>query len=73
MHNQRFTVEFERRVVGIAVRFAGGFTFFSSDVKFDELDGHTFPRARTIARRLEQISSRKDRRFDAGRTLATAT
>ena len=56
---QRFAVEFDRRVVGIAVRVPGGFMFFASDDDFEQLDGELFPRARTIARRLEKVSKRK--------------
>ena len=60
MTTQRFAVEFDRRVVGIAVRAPGGFMFFASDDEFQHLDGKLFPRARSIARRLEKISKRKD-------------
>ena len=56
---QRFAVEFDRRVVGIAVRVPGGFMFFASDDDFEQLDGELFPRARAIARRLEKVSNRK--------------
>lgn len=59
MSTQRFAVEFDRRVVGIAVRVPGGFMFFASDDDFEQLDGEIFPRARTIVRRLEQVSKRK--------------
>lgn len=56
---QRFAVEFDRRVVGVAVRAPGGFMFFASDDDFEHLDGETFPRARAIARGLEKASKRK--------------
>jgi hypothetical protein len=56
---QRFAVEFDRRVVGIAVRVSGGFRSFASDDDFEQLDGELFPRARAIARRLEKVSKRK--------------
>jgi len=56
---QRFAVEFDRRVVGIAVRVPGGFMFFASNDDFEKLDGELFPRARAIARRLEKVSKRK--------------
>ena len=59
MSTQRFAVEFDRRVVGIAVRVPGGFMFFASDDDFDALDGDLFPRARAIARRLEKVSKRR--------------
>ena len=53
---QRYAVEFDRRVVGIAVRVPGGFLFFSSDDDFQALDGQMFPRARAISRRLEKLA-----------------
>jgi len=56
---QRFTVEFEHRTVGIAVRLPGGFMFYSSDPRFDELDGRMFPRARAIERSLRRIAKKK--------------
>ena len=59
MSTQRFAVEFDRRVVGIAVRVPGGFMFFASNDDFEPLDGELFPRARAIARRLEATSKRK--------------
>lgn len=59
MSTQRFAVEFDRRVVGIAVRVPGGFVFFSSDDDFQELDGKLFPRARTISRELQKVAGRR--------------
>jgi hypothetical protein len=59
VNTQRFAVEFDRRTVGIAVRAAGGFIFYASDNRFDELDGRVFHRARAIARALKKISRRK--------------
>ena len=53
---QRFAVEFGRRVVGIAVRISGGFVFYSSDRRFDQLNGQQFPRAKTIFQRLQDLS-----------------
>jgi len=57
--SQRFSVEFDRRTVGIAVRVPGGFMFFSSSDRFDELDGRLFPRARAIERELRRIAHRR--------------
>ena len=59
MVNQRFAVEFDRRTVGIAMRVPGGFMFFSSDERFDDLDGRLFPRARAIERELRRIGKRQ--------------
>lgn len=58
MITQRFTVEYERRTVGIAVRVPGGFVFYSSDDRFEEVDGQMFPRARAIERELRRVAKR---------------
>lgn len=71
MSVQRFAVEFDRRVVGIAVRVPGGFMFFASDNRFDEIEGQLFPRARSIERRLARIARRPAARSVA-RRLAPA-
>ena len=49
----RFAVEWDRRVVGIALRVSGGFAFFSSDPRFDRLDGEVFSRVKDIHQRLQ--------------------
>jgi len=59
MSAQRFAVEFDRRVVGVAVRVPGGFMFYSSDSDFDELEGRLFPRARAMSRRLGEVATAK--------------
>jgi hypothetical protein len=56
---QRFSVEFDRRTVGIAVRVAGGFMFYASDERFREMDGRMFRRARAIERQLTKVAQRK--------------
>lgn len=61
MNTQRFAVEFERRTVGIAVRVPGGFAFYASDGRFEEMDGCTFPRARAIERQLRKVSKRRQK------------
>lgn len=53
--SQRFTVEFDRRTVGIAVRVPGGFIFYASDDRFEDADGRMFPRARAIERELRRM------------------
>jgi len=71
--NQRFTVEFDRRTVGIAVRVPGGFMFYASDDRFRELDGQAFPRARKIERALHKAARKQRRRGPAfARTPAFA-
>ena len=59
MTSQRFAVEFDRRTVGIAVRVPGGFMFYASDKRFEELDGRMFRRARTIERELKKVDQKK--------------
>ena len=58
---QRFAVEFDHRVVGIAVRVAGGLMFYSSDYRFDAMDGRLFPRGRAIERQLKKMSRHQRR------------
>jgi hypothetical protein len=62
VNTQRFSVEFDRRTVGIAVRVPGGFMFYASDNRFDELDGHVFPRARAIERQMNKVSKQRRKR-----------
>ena len=54
--SDRFVVEADRKVVGLAVRVPGGFKFFSSDPDFKEMEAETFPRARSMARRVAKIA-----------------
>lgn len=58
MSTQRFSVEFDRRTVGIAVRVPGGFMFHASDDRFKEMDGRLFRRARAIERKLKRVEKR---------------
>lgn len=58
---QRFTVEYDRRTVGIAVRVPGGFMFYASDDDFDQMDGQLFPRARVIERHLKRMARHRRR------------
>ena len=59
--SDRFVVESDRRVVGIAVRVPGGYQFFCSNPDFRGLEGTVFPRARSIervvARHAERLSA----------------
>ena len=48
------------------MRVPGGFMFYSSDDRFDRIEGHVFPRARSIQHQLQQLSSRKGRRAREG-------
>lgn len=59
--SDRFVVEANRSIVGIAVRVAGGFRFFASDPDYHELEGKTFRRARAVthgAAKLARLRSR---------------
>lgn len=60
--SDRFVVEADRRVVGIAVRAPGGYKFFSSDAGYDRLEGRTFARARALANAVAKLSRRLGRR-----------
>jgi hypothetical protein len=57
MVSQRFSVEFDRSTVGIAVRVPGGFVFYASDPRFEAMDGRIFRRARAIERELRRQAS----------------
>ena len=70
MPTQRFAVEFDRRTVGIAVRVPGGFMFFSSNDRFDTLDGRLFRRARALERELTKVARRQQRRPSSQRRLS---
>jgi hypothetical protein len=59
MPSQRFAVEFDRRVVGVAVRVPGGFMFYSSDSDFDELEGRLFRRARTMSGAVAELAAKR--------------
>jgi len=73
MITQRFAVEFERRTVGVAARVPGGFIFYASDDRFNQMDGRVFRRARTIERQLRKVAkagAAKVRRFRAEPSFA---
>jgi hypothetical protein len=59
MISERFLIEVDRRVVGVAVRAAGGFRFYASDPDFAALDGKTFARARSVNHRVAQLARRR--------------
>jgi hypothetical protein len=54
--SDRFVVEADRRVVGLAVRVPGGFRFFASDPEFASLEAKTFRKARSLFRRATQFA-----------------
>jgi hypothetical protein len=57
--SDRFAVEADRRVVGVAVRVPGGFRFFASDPRFASLEGKTYRRARSVIQRAAQFARRR--------------
>ena len=65
MITQRFSVEFDRRTVGIAVRVPGGFVFYASDDRFNEMDARVFPRAKAVERQLKRVAKRSARKAQA--------
>ncbi len=58
----RFAVIADRHVVGVAVRTAGGFRFFTSDPAFEGLEGRVYPRARVLEQHARQHSALMKRR-----------
>ena len=61
MQTQRFSVEFDRRTVGIAVRVPGGFIFYASKDEFQSMDGRLFSRARALERQLKKVARQRHR------------
>jgi hypothetical protein len=70
MMSDRFVVEADHRVVGIAVRVRGGFRFFTSDRRFRSLELRTFPKLKAIVRRAGEIARARTRRPNANRDVA---
>jgi len=56
MSAERFVVEADRKVVGVAVKDRGGFRFFASDKDYEQLDRTLFPRAKVLANRIAQFA-----------------
>lgn len=54
--SDRFVVEADRKVVGVAVRGRGGFKFFSSDPAYRGLENRTFRHAKAVARSVAEIT-----------------
>ncbi|MGN6819295.1 MAG: hypothetical protein ACTHJR_11565 [Sphingomonas sp.] len=52
----RFVVEANKRVVGIAIRVPGGFRFVCSDPDFQSMDRQIFPRARALASKVAEFA-----------------
>lgn len=64
----RFVVEADRKVVGIALRVPGGFRFFCSDPDFRSLESKIFRRARELVSRVAEFArARRPKRAPASR------
>jgi len=59
--SDRFVVEADKSVVGVAVRGAGGFRFFTSNPDFKPIEGKTFRRARALIRRVRELARTRQR------------
>lgn len=57
--SERFLVEADRKPVGVAVRRADGFRFFSCDTNYAALEGRTFARARALAASVADITRKR--------------
>lgn len=53
---ERFVVEANKRIVGIAIRVPGGFEFVCSDPEFRAMDRKVFPRARNLASTIAKLA-----------------
>ncbi|RYG88381.1 MAG: hypothetical protein EON59_04605 [Alphaproteobacteria bacterium] len=53
---EKFVVEADKKVVGIAVRVPGGFRFMCSDPYFSSMDRKVFPRARALASSVAELA-----------------
>jgi hypothetical protein len=69
--SERFLVEADRKPVGVAVRGAGGFRFFSCDTNYAALEGRTFVRARTLDASVADITRIRRKRAGATKRLST--
>lgn len=63
----RFVVEADRQVVGIGVRVAGGYQFFTSDPAFQFMEGKVFARAKTFHQRIRQVAKHLRQRTGSAR------
>jgi hypothetical protein len=61
--SDRFVVEADRRVVGIAVRVKGGFRVFTADRRFRSLESRTFPRLKAVIARATEIARARKQRL----------
>ena len=52
----RFVVEADKKVVGLAIRVPGGFRFIATDPAFRSVDRKVFRRARTLASNIAELA-----------------
>jgi hypothetical protein len=52
-----FAVQARHRIIGVAVRCAGGFRVFSSDSAYRKLEDRIFPNARAVVRCVARIGA----------------
>jgi hypothetical protein len=71
MATQSFAIQFDRDTVGIAVRVPGGFMFHASERDFEEIDGRTFRRLRTVGHEVRRVG-RQLRRMERARLQSPA-
>jgi len=69
--SDRFAVEADRKVVGVAVRAPGGFRFFSSEPAYFALEGRIFPRARALVQSVAKFARKLRRRAGVGSQSAS--
>jgi hypothetical protein len=66
----RFVIEADKKVVGVAVRGSDGFRFFTSHPDFRRLEGKTFRRARALVRRVQELAAIRQRALRTPRRAA---
>ncbi|HET7577537.1 MAG TPA: hypothetical protein VFK19_13390 [Sphingomicrobium sp.] len=65
--SDRFVIEADKSVVGVAVRSSDGFRFFTSNPDFKRLEGKTFRRARALVRRVQELAAIRRRALKSPR------
>lgn len=65
--SDRFVIEADKSVVGVAVRGSDGFRFFTSHPDFKRLEGKTFRRARALVRRVQELAAIRRRALKSPR------
>jgi hypothetical protein len=58
---QCYSIEHDRRTVGLACRVPSGFRFFAAEQPYFALEGRVFPRVHAVERAVRQLSRKKSR------------